>query len=84
MRVRRVNSSDEFYEDCACCGREFRFGPGLYHGQNCPGWNVMLCHGCKPPFRVGHEVAPTLRLVTALRSKGISVMLNARGLLSVP
>lgn len=84
MKIRKVDSDDAFFVDCACCGREFRCGPHIYNGQNVPGWNVPMCHWCKPPFRQGQEVSPTPRLMAALKANDVSVVLNANGLLSVP
>lgn len=83
MRMGKVGSEDVFFMDCECCSVEFRYGPGVYDGQHVAAWGIPLCHGCKPPFRQNHEIAPTPRLLAALRSKGIEVALDARGMICV-
>lgn len=84
MRFQTVNGEDQIFDDCACCGIEFRRGPGIHHGQNVPGWNVLLCHTCKPPFSPYHEIEPTPRLLAALKGKGVSVTPNKNGMLIAP
>jgi hypothetical protein len=84
MKIRRIGAEDAFFMDCECCGTEFRCGPNIYDGQNVPGWEVPMCHSCKPPFRSGHEILPTPRLLAALKAKGVSVIVDARGLLRSP
>lgn len=84
MEVRKDGGSYAFFETCSCCGMEFQCGPHIYNGQNVPGWEVPMCHNCKPPFRLNHEVSPTPRLIAALRSKGIAVTLDENGMLTTP
>lgn len=84
MEVRGTGSDMEIWEQCACCGGEFQFGPHVYNIQNAPGWNVLLCDTCRPPFRLQWEVSPTPRLIAALKAKGITVPLNKNGMLTHP
>ena len=84
MNIRKVGAEDAFFMECECCGAEFQCGPHIYNGQNVPGWEVPMCHWCKPPFLLGHELSPTPRLLAALKARGVSVALNARGMLPVP
>lgn len=83
-RMQVVDGEQQYFDDCACCGMEFRRGPHVYRGDNVPGWNVSLCHTCKPPFRVGWEVSPTPRLMAALKANGVSVHPNRNGMLTPP
>jgi hypothetical protein len=83
MKIRKIGSEDAFFMDCECCSMEFQCGPHVYNGQNVPEWGVPMCHSCKPPFRQNHEISPTPRLLAVLKSKGISVTLNERGMLSI-
>jgi hypothetical protein len=84
MKIRKVGAEDAFFTECECCGTEFRCGPHIYDGQNVPGWDLPLRDGCKPPFRLDHEISPKPRLLAALKAKGISASINARGMLAVP
>jgi hypothetical protein len=84
FHVKTVGNEQLYFDDCACCGREFRRGPGRYDGGEVPVWKVAVCHWCLPPFRVPAEVAPTDRLLEALKANGVFARKNGDGLLEVP
>lgn len=80
----RENKADFFVSrDCACCGRSFRFGPGIYDGDRVPAWDVMICRWCKPSIW-DRELPPTDRLLAALKVSRVAVKLNANGMLDIP
>jgi hypothetical protein len=84
FRIEMVGNEQQYFDDCACCGREFRRGPGRHDGAEVAVWKVAVCHWCLPPFRVPAEVAPTDRLLAALKANGVAARRNGNGLLEVP
>jgi len=69
---------------CFLCRRAFPFGPGRYAGKPIRAWDIMVCDTCLNGNWDGIVPSTYPHLIEYLKSRGIAVVLNAKGWLDWP
>jgi hypothetical protein len=84
MRIEQTKDGFKTLCECFLCSNEFQFGPHIYNGHRIPRWDVLLCSMCIKTNWEGVVPATRPHLVPYLKSRQLSVKLNARGWIEFP
>jgi hypothetical protein len=77
-------TEDQILVECDLCERKVHFGRNRYDGRYVGSWGVHICNSCLSCNWDGIVPFSHPRLMDHLKSRGVAVMLNAKGWLDIP
>jgi len=70
--------------ECFLCQRQIKFGRGVYKGRIVQAWGITICQTCESGNHDGIFPRSHPRLLDHMKSNGIEIRRNKKGLIDIP